>query len=194
MDVVRQRLIDVTISLGGSNESNRDFSTNDIARKANISEPTLFSRFPTKDLLMDAATLQCVQNMTVYARSLLILNPTYEEFIDKMVSHQIDRREETIYLLNYAHTVDHGLNPEESPTSYRKIITDNARDVMVYFSFKDDIELFLAAGSLFRQLLFTALYIINGIWPNTKEVRHNLATITYHGAQAYFAGKAVPHA
>lgn len=189
MDELSQRLINEAIALGGSNEANREFSTKDIATAALVSEPTLFSCFPTKDDLVDAASEECMRRFTEYACGLIDEKVSLQEFIYKMIDHQLEKKQESIYLLNYAHAVDHGPNPDEYAINFRKMITRSAERVLKDYSFSSDEERFIAYSALARAIVYCVAYIIDGVWPNNEVSRENTYHIVAGGINGYLKEK-----
>jgi AcrR family transcriptional regulator len=189
MDELAQRLINEAIALGGSNEANREFSTKDIATAALVSEPTLFSRFPTKDDLVDAASSECMRRFTEYACTLVDAKVSLKEFISKMIDHQLEKKEESVYLLNYAHAVDHGPNPDEYAINFRKMITYSAEKVLRSYTFNSDEERFIAYSALARAIIYCVVYILDGVWPNNEVSRENTYHIVAGGINGYMKEK-----
>jgi AcrR family transcriptional regulator len=192
MDELSQRLIDVTIAIGGSNEANRDFSTKDIATQTGVSEPTLFSRFPSKDSLVDAASEECTIRFAAYAKKLIDDGLTGKKWVCKMIDHQLEKKEESIFLLNYAHAIDHGPNPQEAEINYYKLILNIGSQIMCNYRFKCEEDLFICSSSIIRTILYAVAYILNGVWPNNDDVRENICHIIRGGINSFLKDQRSP--
>lgn len=189
MDVLCERLISEAIALGGSNEANREFSTKDIAKKTGVSEPTLFSRFVNKNALIDAAISRCADHFTAYGSELLESGIVGRAWMGKMIDHQIDKKEESIFLLNYTHSIDRGPHPEEATVSFRVVVTEAGRKLLPHNEFKNDEELFICFSSISRMILYAVAYIVSGVWPNNEEVRDAAYALSVGGLNSFLEKK-----
>jgi AcrR family transcriptional regulator len=170
-DYLSERLIRETIALGGSNEANRDFSTKGIARRSGVSEPTLFARFPTKNELIDAANAYCGHRITIAYTGFVKEGLREQKLVDRALDRQIRERAETIYLLNYSHSVDHGGRNREVAISFRNLVIASGKDILSDYSFGNDEGFYIAFASLVRIIVVAASFVIRGVWPDCEAVR-----------------------
>jgi Bacterial regulatory proteins, tetR family. len=191
MDALCERLISQTIALGGSNEANRDFSTKEIAKKTGVSEPTLFSRFPNKSSLIEASIARCANHFTAFGSDLIERGIYGREWLGKMIDHQIEKKEESIFLLNYAHSFDNGADPDHEGVSFRGVVTAAGKKLLRRYEFKNDEEIFVCFSGISRMILYTVAYIVNGVWPDTEDVRDAVYTLSMGGLNSFLEKKVV---
>ena len=156
-----------------------------------MSEPTLFSRFSNKNRLVEVALDCCTTHFTAFGTDLLEQGIEGREWFGKMIDHQIEKKEETFFLLNYAHSLDRGSEPKEDGSSFRSVVTEAGRKLLRRYDFKSDEEIFVYFSGIARMILYTTAYIVNGLWPNTEEIRDEVYTVSMGGLNSFLEKKVV---
>jgi AcrR family transcriptional regulator len=182
---IDSKIIHATISLGGTNDANRDFSTKDIATSCGVSEFVIFSHFKNKDQLMIAADHAVYRKIIGEAR-LLTENPiSMHDFVNLYLDWFLAHPELTFFALNYGHGVPHVVPIKDDHTVHGAMMAEDAKRLFRNFNIHEDDEFLLVWAYTLRHLIYFAGHLLNYPASDTLPERLQIEKLLNHGLQAF---------
>lgn len=182
---LEDKIIHATISFGGTNDANRDFSTKDIAKACGVSEFTIYSHFKNKDQLMIAAD-HAVYHKIVGEAKLLANHPIFfHDFVNLFMDWLISHPELTFFALNYGHGVPHVVPIKDNHKVHQQEIALDARVFLNHFDIHDDDVFVLVWAYMLRHLLYFASHLLNFPALDTPKERQRMEEIINHGLESF---------
>lgn len=184
------RLITETISLGGDNPANVDFSTKAIASAAGVSEFTLFQRFGSKEKLISASIrFVCDEAVELFGKWIKDEKDSFEVFSARVLDYFLSHPKETMFLINYSAASSHVTSDPEAFARYREYILAHLDLMEPYFGKRSPDEAFLLWSSFFRRLLMDAQFVLSDLYPDVATYREMSAKVCCSGLSGFRKGK-----
>jgi AcrR family transcriptional regulator len=187
MDQLSQELIKNAILVGAEKGANKEFSTKEIARLSGVSEFALFSRFPTKECL--------IQSSRQYGNEVLVkeleeLVPAFEDpvsFSEDAIKRFASHPEVVSYLCNYLTWLWAKDSDPKPKSELRHFGEDGYERVFAKLGYKKEGEARLIAFlSFFRQTLFAAnIYVFDKSLRNREGFLLNHAKLLGSGLASF---------
>jgi len=183
---LEERLIAETISVGGKNEANVDFSTKDIAKACGVSEFTLFQRFESKEKLISACNLKICDD-----GSALFHHWSHEDqvplkvFAARVLDYFLSHPCETMFLVNYSAATSHIMKDQAAFERYHAYIMAHRDLLEPYFGSRDEDETFLLWSSFFRRLLMDAQFVLSDLYSDVATYREKSVKVALEGLKGF---------
>jgi AcrR family transcriptional regulator len=178
-----ERIIRVSIEVGGRHTANHDFSTKEIARLCCISEFTIFQHFKNKNELIHQVLLKISEELCSYLQSLISAKTPLPDFIDKFFGYFLAHPDETTFLINYSESASKIHRNEKAFRQYQEFVLSHLSLLDFYFDYPNEEQGFLLWSSLMRRLLNDAEYVLSGYLPDSVSYRQNVRKMTLDGLQ-----------
>lgn len=180
MDEISIKLIDEGIKEGGTHRPN-SLSTKAIAKAAGVSEATLFDRFPSKKIFLDACEDECWNRLIKAGQECQKNCKTFKEYFLSGIAYMQNHVEENGFLLNYGCVYPR----VEQSVDYKKrckvVCSEGAELLKKYFPNFGDEEMFYYSRHFLRVLISFSRRLINGWLPDDKDVLETEALLLYEG-------------
>jgi AcrR family transcriptional regulator len=183
-----QKIIEGAIAVGGVSDPNVNFSTRKIAAQVGISEFTLFTHYPDKEILMKAtmAYLKGEVDKNLYAFS-KAAGSDFPSFVHTVFSYFVSHPVWTLFLCNYA-------DATSRKTIGKLSFSDLYHNAQSHFAilapfFRDDLsedEHFFLWNTFIRRMLFDAQFVCSGLEENNEEYQHYVVLSVSQGFAGMF--------
>jgi|LAHS01.1.fsa_nt_gb AcrR family transcriptional regulator len=183
-----EKIIEGAIAVGGVNDPNVNFSTRKIAQYVGISEFTLFTHYPDKEILMKAtmAYLKGEVDKALYAYS-GETGTTFSRFVEQAYVFLLNHPTWTLFLCNYA---DATSRKTIGKLSFEALYKNGLSHYQILAPFLKanltDDQKFLAWNSFIRRLLFNTQFVCSGLEANDEKYRHYVILDLSHGLKGLF--------
>jgi AcrR family transcriptional regulator len=180
MDEIAEKLIDAAIKEGGSHRPNR-LSTKTIAKESGVSEATLFDRFATKKILLDACEDECWKRLIASGKECQQNSATFKEYFLSGIAYMQNHVEENGFLLNYGCVYPRVSQSVDYKKRCKVVCSEGAELLKKYFPNFGDEEMFYYSRHFLRVLISFSRRLINGWLPDDKDVLETEALLLCEG-------------
>jgi len=179
-----ERIIEATFKIGG-NSPRGSLSTKDIAVEAGLSEFTIFSRFKTKENLINVCN---AITYDVFLKSNIKASENHKDdrraFFDEVLDELIANAEMTKFAGNYSLAF-----PRQDSVQAYAVFFDSFyekwRPMFAYFPLESDEQKFRVITYGVREIVQDALYIVSGEIKDIPENRNLMYDLFYGGMRKF---------
>ena len=157
-----EKILLATIAVGGSSKANVLLSTKAIAKRAGVSEFTVFSRYKSKEWLIYYALAYATRKRTETLQGFLNQGLSFAEATKELERYLIDHPDLTLFLINYGECVSKIGGTRERFEGFLKACRVDMHLFDPYFSFPDEESEVIAYISYIRNVLYDAQFVLSG--------------------------------